>query len=449
MGAQSEIFDVVIIGGGPAGATAALESARKGLSVIMIEKDEHPRFHIGESFLPRNQTLLRQLGLLDKFAPLTKVDKFGASFVMGDTYEPTNFFFSPGPHGEENYAFSMERAPFDRMLWDAAREAGATTLNRTAVKSIDTLEEGNVVITTTAGTIRGRLLLDASGQNTVVARHLKTRQPIPNFGKVAFFQHFTNARRREGKLAGSPTMVMCEEGWFWVIPLDPHRTSIGLVTTPEIARKAGADRRRMLQWGIERCPYVRRVVETATTPADNLICADYSFKCEPFAGPGYFLVGDAAMFLDPIFSTGVCMSMMAAIEASKAAFEILRKKASPQPVRDRFCRFVSGSSGVYFRLIRSYYRHGFREMFLHGQGPLMVHKAVLAALAGHVFPKPVWKIRWRLELFFLLLNIHEKRPLVPLRKSFSLFNSQPDPLPSTFVETPEGSTVPAELAGVH
>jgi glycine/D-amino acid oxidase-like deaminating enzyme len=257
MGERRSEYDIVVIGGGPAGATCALRSARQGLSVVLLERDEHPRFHIGESFLPRNLTLLRELGLLDRMQELPNVPKFGASFAMGADQGSTDFWFSPGPNGEEAFSFNIERAPFDAMLIDAAREAGVTLLEKTSVTSIDRLAEGSVTINTTAGRISARVLLDASGQGTVVGRHLKTRQTLPDLCRVAYFQHYSGVQRREGKIGGHPIIVMCEDGWFWMIPLDEHRTSIGLVMEHGVGKSTGVSPQQMLAWGIARCPFVR------------------------------------------------------------------------------------------------------------------------------------------------------------------------------------------------
>lgn len=418
------LHDVAIIGGGPAGATAAMCCARRGLSTILLEKSRHPRFHIGESLLPRNQTLFRELGLTDRMEQLPRVPKYGASFVMGDGTAPTDFWFAQGPDGEESSTFSIERARLDCMLVEAAREAGADVREAVGVLAIDHLSEGKAALSTNVGPIRARVVIDASGQSAVLGRHLGTRRTIPDLQRVAYFAHFTGVERRAGKLGGSPINVMCEEGWFWVIPLDDSRTSVGLVARADLARSAGIGAAEVLAWALARSPFMRGVMARASGPERNMVAADFSYRCEPFAGPGYFLVGDAATFVDPIFSTGVCMAMMSGVKAAECCEALLAGGRRPESIRRDYSRYVDGSSAVFFSLVRNFYRHGFREMFLNGSGPCGVHRAILSLLAGHVFPRPVFGLRWRMALFEVLLDIHEKwRPLVPHRRRFSLISS--------------------------
>lgn len=440
-------FDVVVVGGGPAGSAAALRAARRGLSVCIIEQDRHPRFHIGESFLPRQTTLLRELGLLDRVERLPHVPKFGASFAMGNDDVTTDFWFSPGPRGEDAAAINIERSCFDRCLLDAAREAGVTVLEETRVRRIERLDASGVALESSAGSIQGRVLIDASGQSTLVGRHLGTRRTLPDLCRVAYFQHYEGVDRREGRIGGHPIIVMCDEGWFWMIPLDEKRTSVGLVMRHDTAKSTGVPPDRMLQWGIERSPFVRSRLEGAFGPATNRVCADFSYTCEPYAGPGYFLVGDAATFIDPIFSTGVCLGMMSGVWAADAAADILASPTTAARRRAQYQRCVSGSSSIFFGLVRKYYQHGFREMFLNGAGPFEVHQAVLSVLAGHVFPSPVFGQRWRLALFAALLRAHRRHRLVPARSAFSLLNTAPRPVGIGTVAKP-GSQVPA-LAAVQ
>jgi flavin-dependent dehydrogenase len=425
MPADQKTYDALVIGGGPAGATAALELARAGLAVRLCERARFPRFHIGESFLPANLRLIRALGLGPALARLPQEEKRGVEFVAGHGRHQRHFFFDDCLLGEDSETFNLERAPFDAMLLEAAAAAGAEVSQDQAVRRVLRLAEGDAEVETEDGErITARVLIDASGQATLAGKHLGIRRMLPEHRKIAYFKHFQGVARRAGPTAGDPTMVMCDEGWFWIIPLDERRDSIGLVMDAAASRRVQVPAERMLEWGISRCPLLRGRTAAAERPAENLICADFSYRCEPFSGPGYFLVGDAATFLDPIFSTGVCLGMMSAVEAARGVAAILRQGVPPRRVCRRYNRFVAATSTPFFRMVRDYYRHSFRELFLHGTGPLEVHKAALSVLSGSVFPRPVWALRWRLWLFFLLVRANRWLPLVPRREPFSLFGAE-------------------------
>ncbi len=153
--------------------------------------------------------------------------------------------------------------------------------------------------------------------------------------------------------------------------------------------------------------------------------ADFSYRCEPYAGEGYFLVGDAATFVDPVFATGVCMGMMSASCAAETLLSILRHGADPECARRGYIDYVEGSSSVLFRFVRNYYRHSFREVLLQEVGPLDVHRAVVAILAGNVFPKPRFRLVWRLWLFEAIHRVQRFLPVAPKRGSVPLFSSTP------------------------
>jgi flavin-dependent dehydrogenase len=432
--------DVIIIGGGPAGATTAMLLARAGVHAVVLEKVTHPRFHIGESLLPRNFDLLGEIGLIEPMRRLPHVKKFGAEFGMGDGSKVSRFAFREGfvPNAE---TVNLERAPFDKMVLDEARAAGADVRENVAVKKIIRLADGDVAVETDAGEVlTAKYLVDASGQSTVVARHFGTRQPAkePHLQKVAYFAHFEGVRRLEGVDEGHPTIVMCDEGWFWLINIDEQRTSIGLVLDASVAKRVGVPAERMLAWGMARCPLVRERCAHASGPDTNQVIANFSYRCRPYAGPGYFLVGDAAAFLDPIFSTGVCLGMMQAREAANHLASILSRKTSPDVARERFTRFTDGSTQIFFKLIRQFYDHSFRELFLNGTGPVNMHRAVLAVLAGNVFPRPSWHLRWRLAAFDACVKINRVVPLVPRQKRFSLLAAD-----SAMARAPLGEPVTA------
>lgn len=413
-------YDVLILGGGPAGATAALVLAREGRRVLVLERSRFPRFHVGESFLPRNLALIKELGLEPELRKLPQVEKRGAEFLLGHGRDEASlFWFSDHFTRGETAAFNLERAPFDAMLLDKAREAGAEVREGCSIRKLLRLEDGSVEAETDAGPVSARYLVDATGQSTFLGKHLGLRRVLPHHRKVAWFDHFEGVARRQGPEGGFVVIVMGDEGWFWLIPLDETRTSVGVVMDAEQAKRVGLPPERMLAWAIERCPAVRERMAAATSLGQHHVVADFSYRCSPYAGPGYFLVGDAAVFVDPIFSTGVCMGMMSAVEAARGISALLQG-ASPRKVRRGYIRYVDGSSSVLFRLVDGYYQHSFRELFLSGSGPLRVHQAALSVLAGYVFPRPSFALRWRLRLLDLFVRLNRFVPLAPRRQRFSL-----------------------------
>jgi flavin-dependent dehydrogenase len=418
-------YDVLIIGAGPGGATSALLLAREGLKVLVLEKSQHPRFHIGESILPCNYPLVCEIGLENQLKTLPHLTKTGAEFGMGDDHNTTRFTFDTGLI-PGSVTFNIERAHFDEMLTREARAAGAEVRENTAVKRIVELRDGHVSIELATGeTVTAKLLLDASGHGTVVGRHLNIRKPVEdrNLHKVAYFNHFDHVERLPGTATGHPTIIMCDEGWFWLIGLSETKTSVGFVTHPDTIKRIGVPANRMLKWAAERCPVVRHRMRDAVGVVSNEVLADFSYTCKPIAGPGYFMVGDAGAFLDPIFSTGVTLAMKGAQQAARQAMAVLKNGKSPAVAQREYIQFVEGSTGTFWRLIRNYYRHSFRELFMEGRGPMNVHGAIISLLAGHVFPKPPFKLTWRLWFFELCVWANERWELVPRRKRVVLEQS--------------------------
>lgn len=434
-------YDVIIIGGGPAGATAGMQLARAGKRVLIIEKEQFPRFHVGETMIPAVLQMVTDLGLRERFEKLTHIDKYGAEFGFGHTEDADTLRFgfinamTEGPLE----TFNIERKLFDGLLLDAAREAGAEVREKCRVASIDQLAHHDVAVTVNGQQVTANWLLDASGQAAVVGRHLGQKKVIASLRNTAFFGHFTGVKRLAKDQEGYPTIVMCDEGWFWIIAINPTITSCGVVLNQETVRKAGVPKGQMLRWAVERCPLVARRLEHASFPETNNVNSDYTYTCEPYAGEGHFLIGDAATFIDPIFSTGVGLGMYSGIESARLIEQVDAGKLDPAAAQQQYIKALKRSSKQLFRLVHRYYDHEFRELMMNGTGPFEMHRSVISLLAGHVFPKPAWKVVWRFMAMQIAAKIQRYIPLVPRHNRHALMDTEPIALPG-----PVGQPRPVE-----
>lgn len=369
---SEEAFDLVVIGGGPAGSTAAALVAMQGHKVLLLEKEQFPRYQIGESLLPLTvHAICAMLGVLDEIKQAGFVPKFGGVFRWGVREEPWHFTFGTVRDLEKagaGYAYQVERARFDQILLNNARRRGVDVRERhTVLKPLR--GDGRVTGVRYAdaqgreGLVRATFVIDASGNTSPLHRHAGQRIYSEFFRNVALFAYFENAARLPGDQAGSVLSAAFDEGWFWFIPLSDTLTSVGAVIAREHADRLQHDHEQVMRGFIDGCPLIKQLLSTATRVTEGpygrfRVRKDYSYTNTHFWQPGLILAGDAACFIDPIFSSGVHLATYSALLAARSINTVLRGRIDePRAFNEFERRYRAEFENVYGFLVSFYDVH--------------------------------------------------------------------------------------------
>ena len=413
-------YDAIIVGGGPAGSTAGCYLARAGLRVLIVEKEKFPRFHIGESILPVANAILRDIGVWDKVARAGFVPKYGAEFHVGNkTALPRHVEFSKGLVPGLDYTYQVERSRFDQLLLEHAAELGCHVRQETKATATQPCGRDGYQVTlrpTMGGdpaTLRCSWIIDATGRDTILAKPIRTAPANPALAKrVAIYAHFGGVPRASGKAGGNIVIVRHAEGWAWLIPLPGDRVSVGVVVTTEALRASRLKPEAMFRRVVADSPKLADALADADWPTDFHVTADYNYRARRFADPRLLLVGDAACFLDPMFSTGVFIALLS---AKLAAAEVIaahrRGRALSWWARRRYTRRLRANLTTLERMVLAFYDDRSFAVFMERNAPLQIVPAVNALVAGHA--DPPWPVRWRYWLFLLVCRLQRWRPVVP------------------------------------
>ncbi|MEO8683141.1 MAG: NAD(P)/FAD-dependent oxidoreductase, partial [Vicinamibacterales bacterium] len=324
-------YDVVIIGGGPAGSTAATLLAQAGRSACVFEREAFPRFHIGESLIPETYWVLKRLNMLPKMQRSPFVKKYSVQFVNANGKLSAPFYFWDNKPHECSQTWQVVRSEFDQMMLDNAREHGAEAYDQTHVTEV--LFEGDrvtgVMIKEPNGSrraIAAKVVIDASGQAAVLQNRFNTRLWDPVLNKGAVWTYWQGAYRDTGRDEGA-TMVLQtadRQGWFWYIPLHNDIVSVGVVAPFDYLFKGRAGHQQTYEEEVARCGAVRDRVAKATRVTGFFATRDYSYRSTAVAGNGWVLVGDAFQFLDPLYSSGVLLALKSGELAADAIIDGLK-----------------------------------------------------------------------------------------------------------------------------
>ena len=320
--------DVVVIGGGPAGATASTLLAQQGVRVQLFEREHFPRFHIGESLIPETYWVLKRLNMLPKMQQSRFVKKYSVQFVNANGKLSAPFYFWDNKPHECSQTWQVVRSEFDKMMLDNAREHGVEV--HEGVRVVDVLMEGEravgVRIRPKDGPdrdVRAKVVVDASGQNGLIQNKRRLRVWDPVLNKGAIWTYWQGAYRDTGRDEGA-TMVLQtadRQGWFWYIPLHDDIISIGVVSPFDTLFKGRGPYAQTYEEEVERCPAVKERVASATRVTGYFATKDYSYRSNQVSGDGWVLIGDAFAFLDPLYSSGVLLALRSGEMAADAIVE--------------------------------------------------------------------------------------------------------------------------------
>ncbi|MEU9607614.1 NAD(P)/FAD-dependent oxidoreductase [Streptomyces sp. NPDC048057] len=405
-------YDVIVIGGGPGGSMTSTLLAQSGKRVILFESAKFPRYHIGESLLSGTADLLKKIGVLEKLEDAGFIKKHGVEWVWGEHREPWTVYFKDALAMPYDYGYQVERGPFDQMLLENAREHGVDAREEHRVTDFAFEDDGTVRVQYTddegnPGTVTARWLVDSSGQGGTVTKRLHQQEWDPYLKNMAVWSYWRGAKRGPGLDAGNTFLPTFDEGWWWFIPLRDDITSIGVVVDREAFLKQKENGlQHYYQSCLERTPELMDRLADAEQVDEMHAQRDWSYIYDRFSGDGYIAVGDAACFIDPLFSTGVHLSMLSGYLAATTVNTILDK---PEIPREQVLEFYEGAYRKEFDRLRaqvyflygghggskeSYFWHARNQFDVPGIAP---EKAFISLIAG-AFQHRSWYRRYLAQL---------------------------------------------------
>ena len=388
--------DVVVIGGGPSGSTVAALLADKGHDVVLIEKAQHPRFHIGESLLPMNMPLFDRLGVRTEVEAIG-IKKHGAEFVSPWHDHTSHFDFGQAMDKSFPYAVHVRRSEFDELLFRHAGKRGARTFEGQRVTGVD-MDAGRgtpdnrplVKIKADDGTEtqwRPRFVIDASGRDTLLSNQFDAKQRNRKHASAALYGHFANAERRPGRFEGNISLFWFDHGWFWYIPLKDGTVSVGAVASPAyFKRRQGASLEDFLMETIALAPKLAARLANATLMEGATATGNYAYDSKFCRGDRFMMVGDAYAFVDPMFSSGVYLAMNSGFEAATAADHWLKGEAKEAEKAFRhYEKVMKRGPKMFSWFIYRITSPAIRRLFMAPRNVWRMQEALLSILAGDLF----------------------------------------------------------------
>ena len=381
---------------------------------MLLEKEHFPRFHIGESMLPCSMPLFEELGVMPALVAHGFLPKYAAEFVTADGSVTQRYAFADGLIPGAPSAFEVDRSELDHLLLKNAAKLGVEVREGVTVTRFDiSREAAAVTVRDEAGTetrISAQVLIDATGQTSLMAGKLGMREMDLGLKNFAVFSHFEGAQRAEGKREGDISVVLVPGGWWWVIPLAGGRTSVGQVGPASMLRGRKADKAYFHEQ-IAATPYLAKRLANATRVAQVRTISDYSYVSKKLAGDRFVLVGDAGAFIDPVFSTGVYLGMVGAFRAAVAVDAALTNGRYSRREFVAYEAWVMKQVETYKKFVKGFYKPEFVELLMAPSEFLDLRAAITSLLAGFGVDRP--EINARVLVFLGLAKLNKRFALVP------------------------------------
>ena len=364
---RSDPYDVIVIGGGPAGSTVAALVAGYGHRVLLLERERFPRFQIGESLMPGTYWSFKRLGVLEKLKKSAFVRKYSVQFFGASGRASAPFYFHRHDPHESSVTWQVLRSEFDRMMLENAREKGACVRQGAAVQEVLFDGDRAVGVRSRCGDgslndLQARVVVDATGRSALISRKLNIKTEEPRLRKASLYTHFESASRDEGIDEGA-TLILhtrTKDAWFWYIPLAGDVVSVGVVgDIGYLLQKRAGTPQEIFDEELERCLPMKERLMGARQLFPMKVTSDFSYRARSVSGDGWVLVGDAYGFLDPVYSSGVFLALKSGEMAADAIHEaIVNDDFSAERLGSWGDAFIPGMEAIR-KLVYAFYTKAF------------------------------------------------------------------------------------------
>jgi len=407
--------DVLVIGGGPAGSSISTKLAQMGRDVVILEKEQHPRFHIGESLLPMNLPIFEELGVLDQVEEIG-IRKFGAEFNHENYTKQATYYFENALDSSYPFSYEVKREELDTILFRNAAKKGVKTFEKTRAISVQFNDDHSSVVECVdehgdTKIWHARFLVDASGRSTFLARKFDIKKRNKEHNSAAIFGHFDNVERREGLDEGNISLAWFEHGWFWMIPFKDGSMSVGAVCWPHYLNSRNTDVEQFLWDTIALCPPVANRMKEAKLKTPVTATGNFSYSASHMAGNGYLLIGDAFAFIDPVFSSGVLLGMSGGLRGAKVVNTVLDNPVKAEQLILEYDKSTRAALKTFSWFIYRITQPAMQYLFMvRAERRLIREKGVTSLLAGDLFRnQPIGRHLLQFKFFYYALFLFDFR----------------------------------------